>query len=97
MGYLRVRIPPGAPLLNNVMDKKYDMEIDLRGLTCPLPVIRVKKALEKLEPGQTLHVVATEENARRDLPYLAKKLGHKMLEDYQNSNREFVFVFQRGA
>lgn len=96
MGYLRVRIPPGAPL-NNVMDKKYDMEIDLRGLTCPLPVIRVKKALEKLEPGHTLHVVATEQNARRDLPYLAKKLGYDVLEDYQNQNKEFVFVFQRGA
>lgn len=79
------------------MDKKYDMEIDLRGLTCPLPVMRVKKALEKLEPGQTLHVVATETNARRDLPYMAKKLGHAVVEDYQNQDKEFVFVFRRGA
>lgn len=79
------------------MSEKYDVEIDLRGLTCPLPVLRVKKTLEKMQPGQTLHVLATEENARRDLPYLAKKLGHEMLEDYQNSNREFVFVFRRGA
>ena len=50
--------------------------IDARGLKCPLPVLKAEKALERLKPGATLVVLATDPMAKVDIPLFCRKLGY---------------------
>ena len=59
---------------------KIDAEIDLRGLRCPLPVLRVKKALGELPPGGVLRAFATDPAAAEDIPAFIKQTGHEVCE-----------------
>lgn len=58
---------------------KVDKELDCTGLYCPEPVFRTRMALDELEPGQTLEVVADDPAAYEDLRRLAERLGHEVL------------------
>ena len=53
-----------------------DRELDARGLNCPLPILRTKKALNEMAGGQTLHVVATDPGSVRDFQAFARQTGH---------------------
>lgn len=57
-----------------------DKEIDTRGLNCPLPVLRAKKALAELTSGQVLKVVATDPGSTRDFQAFAKQTGNELLQ-----------------
>ena len=59
---------------------KIDLEIDLRGLRCPLPVLRVKKALGELPPGGVLRAFADDPGAAQDIPAFIGQTGHEMRE-----------------
>jgi tRNA 2-thiouridine synthesizing protein A len=72
----------------------YNKEIDTRGLNCPLPILRAKKALAELETGQVLKVVATDPGSTRDFAAFSKQTGH-MLLDSSEVNREFFFYLQK--
>jgi tRNA 2-thiouridine synthesizing protein A len=51
--------------------------VDARGLKCPLPVLKAEKALAKLQPGETLVVLATDPIAKVDIPLLCRQAGHE--------------------
>ena len=53
--------------------------LDLRGLACPLPVLRTRKALGRLRPGARLLVEATDPMARIDLPHFCAEQGHRVM------------------
>lgn len=55
------------------------IEIDARGLICPLPVLRLRKALLKLAPGQLVRMVATDPVAVIDVPHFCVESGHEMI------------------
>lgn len=55
------------------------MSINTSGLVCPMPVVNTKRAIQKLQPGQVLEVVANDNTSRTDIPVLLKKLGHELL------------------
>ena len=57
-----------------------DAEIDTRGMNCPLPILKAKKALNNLESGQTLKVVSTDLNSMRDFQAFTKQTGHILVE-----------------
>lgn len=57
-----------------------DLDIDLSGLRCPLPVLRVKKALGELAPGGVLRAYTTDPSAAEDIPAFVKQAGHKLRE-----------------
>ncbi len=57
-----------------------DRTLDLKGMTCPFPVIEAKKALAALAPGATLTVLATDPAAGRDLAALCEAGGHGFAE-----------------
>ncbi|TAN40214.1 MAG: sulfurtransferase TusA family protein [Nitrospirae bacterium] len=61
-------------------DMKPDMVLDATGMNCPLPVLKTKKALEGLKPGQFLLVRATDRGSMTDIPALLTRLGHGLLE-----------------
>ena len=56
-----------------------DRELDARGLICPLPVLRARKVLEGMRPGEVLRVLATDAMAAIDLPHFCAEAGHAHL------------------
>lgn len=68
-------------------------ELDTRGLNCPLPILKTKKALATMQSGELLRVVATDAGARRDFQAFAKQTGHELIEQSE-SQGEFVFVLK---
>jgi TusA-related sulfurtransferase len=71
-----------------------DKEIDTRGLNCPLPILRAKKALAEIASGQVLKVVATDKGSLRDFQAFAKQTGNELL-DQQTVGNEFIHVLRR--
>ncbi|MDO8287544.1 MAG: sulfurtransferase TusA family protein [Rhodoferax sp.] len=71
-----------------------DKEIDTRGLNCPLPILKAKKALSEMSTGQTLKVVSTDAGSIRDFQAFAKQTGNELIEQ-QTVNEEFVHVLRR--
>jgi len=71
-----------------------DKEIDTRGLNCPLPILKAKKALSEMISGQTLKVVATDGGSLRDFQAFAKQTGNELL-DQQTLGAEYVHVLRR--
>lgn len=73
-----------------------DAELDARHLTCPLPILKTKKALSALPAGGTLQVLATDPNTPADMAAFAKARGHTILID-EASDGVFRFVLRRGG
>ncbi len=71
-----------------------DVELDTRGLNCPLPILKAKKALSGMETGQTLRVVATDSGSVRDFQAFARQTGNELLEQ-QTAGAEFIHVLKR--
>ncbi len=57
-----------------------DVVLDAKGLNCPMPVLKTKKALQTMGSGQVLEVIATDPGVKLDIPALLKRLGHELLE-----------------
>jgi len=72
----------------------FDKELDTRGLNCPLPILRTKKALSDLTSGQVLKVVATDPGAVKDFQTFSKQTGHELLQQGE-ANREFTFFMRK--
>jgi TusA-related sulfurtransferase len=71
-----------------------DKELDARGLNCPLPILKAKKALAELQSGQLLRVIATDAGSVRDFQAFAKQTGNELLEQ-QTVGTEFIHVMRR--
>lgn len=71
-----------------------DKEIDTRGLNCPLPILKAKKALADMQSGQLLKVVSTDGGSMRDFQAFAKQTGNELVEQ-QAVGGEFVHVLRR--
>jgi tRNA 2-thiouridine synthesizing protein A len=69
---------------------QYDRELDVKGLNCPLPILRTKKALAEMESGQVLRVLATDPGAIKDFAAFARQTGNELL---QQGEEERVFEF----
>lgn len=69
-------------------------EIDTRGLNCPLPILKAKKALAEMVTGQLLKVVATDTGSMRDFQAFARQTGNELVEQ-QTQGDEFVHVLRR--
>ena len=73
---------------------KIDKEIDTRGLNCPLPILKAKKALSDMHTGELLKVIATDAGSVRDFQAFAKQTGNELVEQ-QNAGQEFIHVLRR--
>jgi len=71
-----------------------DKEIDTRGLNCPLPILRAKKALADMLQGQVLKVVSTDPGSTRDFQAFCKQTGNQLLEQ-QNVGKDYIHVLRR--
>jgi tRNA 2-thiouridine synthesizing protein A len=73
---------------------EYRKDLDARGLSCPLPILKAKKALAELASGEVLRIVATDTGSVRDFQAFAKQTGNALLAHTIN-NGEFTFWLRR--
>ncbi len=71
-----------------------DKEIDTRGLNCPLPILKAKKALTDMQSGQVLQVVSTDAGSMRDFQAFAKQTGNELIEQ-RTEGADFIHVLKR--
>ncbi|HJV70437.1 sulfurtransferase TusA family protein [Ideonella sp.] len=69
-------------------------ELDTRGLNCPLPILKAKKALAEMTSGQVLKVIATDPGSMRDFQAFARQTGNELL-DQQTQDAEFIHFIRR--
>lgn len=69
-------------------------EIDTRGLNCPLPILKAKKALADMDSGQLLKVISTDAGSLRDFQAFAKQTGNELVEQ-QTVGEEFTHILRR--
>ncbi len=67
-----------------------DKELDARGLNCPLPILRAKKALADMQSGQVLKIISTDPGSVKDFQAFCKQTGHTLLEQ---AEAEKVYTF----
>ncbi len=71
-----------------------DLELDARGLNCPLPILRAKKALNSMSSGQILHVAATDPGSIKDFEAFARQTGNELIESNEVDG-EFLFLVKK--
>ena len=71
-----------------------DKELDARGLNCPLPILKAKKALADMTSGQTLKIIATDSGSVRDFQAFAKQTGNDLMGQ-ETVNGEYITVLKR--
>ena len=71
-----------------------DKELDTRGLNCPLPILKAKKALAEMLSGQLLKVVSTDAGSVRDFQAFARQTGNDLVEQ-QTAGADFIHVMKR--
>jgi len=76
------------------MVMNFDKELDARGLNCPLPILRTKKALTDMSAGQVLKVLATDPGSVKDFAAFSRQTGNPLLSS-EAADREFVFFMQK--
>ena len=72
-----------------------DKVVDAKGLACPMPIVKTKKAMDELGAGQVLEIHATDKGAKNDLTAWARSAGHELLQD-QEDNEEYKFWIKKG-
>jgi tRNA 2-thiouridine synthesizing protein A len=73
---------------------QFDKELDARGLNCPLPILRTKKALNEMTSGQVLKIVATDPGSVKDFQAFSKQTGNELLSS-DTADKEFIFFMKR--
>jgi tRNA 2-thiouridine synthesizing protein A len=72
----------------------FDRELDVKGLHCPLPILRTKKTLSEMLPGEVLHVLTTDPGSVRDFEAFAKQTGNVLLSSSE-VNEAFEYFLRR--
>lgn len=77
------------------------LKVNTRGLTCPLPVLRVKKALKEIDAGELVELVSTDPQSVDDLNAFCDQAGHKIIDtfvrefDQEDGQSEYVFIIRK--
>lgn len=74
----------------------YDQELDARGLNCPLPIVRAKKAIAPMEVGQVLKIVATDPGSVKDFDAFCQQTGNELVASSEG-NGEYEFLIRKRA
>lgn len=73
---------------------QFDQELDARGLNCPLPILRAKKAIASLDNGKVLKIMATDPGSVKDFEAFCKQTGNELLASNETSG-EFEFLIRK--
>ncbi|NQU13312.1 MAG: sulfurtransferase TusA family protein [Desulfobacteraceae bacterium] len=69
-----------------------DETLDCRGLSCPMPVLKTKKAINKMKSGQILEILGTDPGTKNDMPAFTKRAGHEYLGDKDEEGFTRLYV-----
>ncbi|HIB78241.1 MAG TPA: sulfurtransferase TusA family protein [Flavobacteriales bacterium] len=72
----------------------FDKQLDTSGLTCPMPIMKTKKALKTMGDGEVLQVTMTDAGSAEDLPGLLEELGNELLSSNENDGK-FEFTIKK--
>jgi tRNA 2-thiouridine synthesizing protein A len=72
----------------------FDRELDVKGLNCPLPILRTKKTLSEMSQGEVLHVLATDPGSLKDFEAFARQTGNELLSSTE-ANKVFEYYLKR--
>lgn len=72
-----------------------DVELDVRGLTCPMPLLKAKQALNRLDSGQVVKVIATDPGSERDFHVFVEQSSTVLLDFYKNDD-EYSYYLKKG-
>lgn len=75
---------------------KVDQTVDAKGTLCPLPIVKARRAIDKMESGQVLEVLATDKGAVEDFKGWVKQMNHELLEYHQDPDGVFRFYVKKG-
>jgi tRNA 2-thiouridine synthesizing protein A len=75
-------------------DIKVDLDLDLRGLLCPLPMVRVSQNIEKVPVGGIIKAVATDPGSLADIPSWARTTGHEIVKQ-EKKDKDLIFYVKR--
>ena len=84
----------GLPIFTEDGEVEFDQELDTRGLSCPLPILKTKKSLNGLQSGQVLKIVATDPGSVKDMQAFSKQTGNPLLSSNEE-NKTFVFYMRK--
>lgn len=70
----------------------FDKELDASGLSCPLPILRTKKALAEMTVGQVLHIIATDPGSVKDFEAFAKQTGNALIDSRQDDGKYYYLI-----
>ncbi len=73
---------------------QFDKELNARGMSCPLPIVKTKKALADMAPDQVLKVISTDCGSLKDMAAFAEQTGNPLLSTTEE-NGEYVFYMQK--
>lgn len=73
---------------------EFDHELDARGLNCPLPILKAKKSLTGMDPGQVLKIISTDPGSVKDFEAFARQTGNGLLSSNVSGN-EFIFFLRK--
>jgi len=71
------------------------LSLDFKGLLCPMPVVKLAKAIKEIEVGETLEAVATDPGVMADIPAWTRSTGHELVSLDKNADKTFKFVVKR--
>jgi tRNA 2-thiouridine synthesizing protein A len=80
--------------MTSVDDIAFDSAVDARGLNCPLPILKAKKALATIESGQVLKVTSTDPGSRRDFEAFARQTGNQLIAQFE-ADKTWTFFLKR--
>jgi len=76
------------------MSEPEPLEVDATGLACPMPLLKAKRALNGLSPGDRLRVLSTDSGSVRDFQIMSEKTGHRILE-FSEKEGTYSFLFEK--
>ena len=71
-----------------------DQTLDAKGLNCPLPILKTKKALQKMDAGQILDVISTDAGSVKDIEAFCNQTGNKLISTVENGG-EYTFTIEK--
>ena len=75
---------------------KVDMVLDTKGLSCPMPMLKTKKTIGKLESGQVIEIIGTDPGSKNDIPDWCTRSGHQFLGGKDENSGVFHFYIKKG-
>jgi tRNA 2-thiouridine synthesizing protein A len=74
------------------MTFSFDQEIDCSGLDCPMPILKTKKAIDALLPGQILKMISTDPSALMDVQAWTSRTGHELIGYEQDGDKTYFYI-----